>query len=613
MTATVAPPRLAALTGSCLLWACSPADALPVYAETTASGTDGDTDSVAQEDSPVVTADEPPPPISGGTMLLAARGPRVVVADPDRDFVFVVDASRMVLAHAIELQAGDQPTRLTEDDNGRVHVINRGSNSVVSLDPRTGEILHRRPVCMEPRGIAFDPHDDALWVACSTSTVVRLDASGGGVTGQWKGPADARDIFIDDAGIHVTTFREADVHTLNRSGQATGIEGPLTLAGVVDGARFARLRPAVAWRTRPVSGGGWLMIHQRASSLALGAGDLAPVLPFPAYYAPAKNNCEGTTLPSVSLRRPDGTLLSTQAIADGSLYVDGALSPSGDRLALVSPSRKDGRSLALVNVADLDDNLDAKCFPPDTLDVYGQLTSVEFAEDDIVWVASREPATVTRIDLSTGEQHAISMHRSSVQDTGHDLFHLDDGSGTTCASCHPEGEDDGLVREFVEFGDRRTQSLRIGLADTAPYHWEGEFQTVAELMAEIHAIRMNARPRPERHYQALADWLFTLPLPQPRRPHDDADAVEGRAVFERLGCAACHSGPALTNNLTQAPATHAPRQVPSLRSVGSHPPYMHDGRAPTLRDAVLDMLTWTPSQSVTPRDIDLVVAYLEST
>ncbi len=81
----------------------------------------------------------------------------------------------------------------------------------------------------------------------------------------------------------------------------------------------------------------------------------------------------------------------------------------------------------------------------------------------------------------------------------------------------------------------------------------------------------------------------------PRRP------TRGRSVFEGQGqCATCHSGETFTdaNTLLHEPSevptdpTHAERSATKmyrttpLRGVWQHPPYFHDGSAPTLADVV---------------------------
>src|SRR5258706_3040355 len=79
---------------------------------------------------------DPPPawgvPITGGTMIVTHDGKRAVVADPDRDKLYVVDlASNSVQGFA--LNAGDEPGRLVEDGAGRIHVGLRRGGALLTL------------------------------------------------------------------------------------------------------------------------------------------------------------------------------------------------------------------------------------------------------------------------------------------------------------------------------------------------------------------------------------------------------------------------------------------------------------------------------------------------
>lgn len=78
-------------------------------------------------------------------------------------------------------------------------------------------------------------------------------------------------------------------------------------------------------------------------------------------------------------------------------------------------------------------------------------------------------------------------------------------------------------------------------------------------------------------------------------------AQRGLRVFVRA-CDACHSGPTFSSG-----GIVRGYRVPALRNVALTAPYMHDGRAATLRDAVRHN-----SPQLTPQEIDEVVAFLES-
>jgi CxxC motif-containing protein (DUF1111 family) len=83
----------------------------------------------------------------------------------------------------------------------------------------------------------------------------------------------------------------------------------------------------------------------------------------------------------------------------------------------------------------------------------------------------------------------------------------------------------------------------------------------------------------------MSDWLATVHPNAPMRASDDPAVVRGRALFESsdVGCTGCHSGQKLTNNTSVDVGTGGKFQVPSLVGVAYHEPYLHTGRAQTLR------------------------------
>ena len=106
----------------------------------------------------VVSLPSGPPPISGGTLAMLPDGHRVVVSDPDRDRVLVVDVDGTGAPRVEALPAGSEPGRIAIDGAGRAHVVLRGRGELLSLDPVGPADDHgtRRGVCPMPRGVAFD-------------------------------------------------------------------------------------------------------------------------------------------------------------------------------------------------------------------------------------------------------------------------------------------------------------------------------------------------------------------------------------------------------------------------------------------------------------------------
>lgn len=250
-------------------------------------------------------------------------------------------------------------------------------------------------------------------------------------------------------------------------------------------------------------------------------------------------------------------------------------------------------------------------------------TAVAFSplDSSVLYAQTRSPAQLYIVDLISGIAELVPFGGSLMQDTAHDLFHRSASAGIACASCHPEGMDDGHVWNFEGLGLRRTQPLDVGLAGTAPFHWDGTLQSVSALMDEVFIGRMGGVFQSPERLAALESWLFQLrPLP-PRRAADDALAQRGAELFvsEAVGCGTCHSGAALTNNLSYQVGTTvdgALLQVPGLHGIGYRSLLMHDGCASSLRERFDPACGGGDAHGVTsnlpPQDIDALVAYLET-
>jgi mono/diheme cytochrome c family protein len=182
-------------------------------------------------------------------------------------------------------------------------------------------------------------------------------------------------------------------------------------------------------------------------------------------------------------------------------------------------------------------------------------------------------------------ENAIPLEGPIHTSAGSDLFHgAVPATSVACASCHPEGREDGRVWHF-DLGDRRTQSVSGGVLGTIPLHWGGDLPDMNALIQETLVNRMLGETPSDARVASLSTWLDQLPEPQ-AAPEQDADAVErGRALFEgAANCSGCHAGEALTNDATVDVGTGGRFQVPSLLGVSARAPFLHDGAAQTLTD-----------------------------
>ena len=159
--------------------------------------------------------------------------------------------------------------------------------------------------------------------------------------------------------------------------------------------------------------------------------------------------------------------------------------------------------------------------------------------------------------------------------------------------------------------------MRGGILGTEPFHWDGDQPDFEHLINEVFSNRMAGPLLTTSQMAAAKSWTDSIPLVPPS-PGDAAAIARGKALFEDTtgaSCVTCHNGPKLTNNLTGNVGTGAPFQVPRLLGVAQHPPFLHDGRAPTLEarfdpNGGGDMHGHT--SQLTPAQIADLVAYLES-
>ena len=191
----------------------------------------------------------------------------------------------------------------------------------------------------------------------------------------------------------------------------------------------------------------------------------------------------------------------------------------------------------------------------------------------------------------------------------------------TCSNCHPDGNHDGLTWDFTDRGE--------GLRNTTPLldrsgtgmgrlHWTGNYDEVQDFEDDIRNAQGGSGLMTD------ADWDYTQdPLgPEKAGRSADLDALaayvasldaeissphapptDGTTVFEDAGCADCHPAPLYTDSslddpirhdigtLTEASGSRLGESLdgldtPTLLGVWDGAPYLHDGSALTLEEAI---------------------------
>ena len=199
----------------------------------------------------------------------------------------------------------------------------------------------------------------------------------------------------------------------------------------------------------------------------------------------------------------------------------------------------------------------------------------------------------------------------------------------------------------------------IGRGVQAPagrFGWKGRFRSIEDAVAAafINELGVGSARYPDRsaataahngvelseeQIQAVSAFIRALPAASVKQP-EITDGNKGREIFREIGCVACHRasfptlearglypytdlllhdmGPALADGLDEGGARGQDFKTPPLWGVASTgPPYLHDGRAKNLTEAIdahggeaeSVIQAW---RRLTTADRTLVIAFLRS-
>lgn len=563
------------------------------------------------EELPVAAAAEAPPVVSGGSMTLSRDGRFAVIADNSADAVYFVTLSDLALVDAVELEPGDEPGRVIEGADGEIFVALRRGGAVVRIGLDSRETA-RADVCGSPRGMAWDADRAELYVACAGGELVTLNADLERL-GERRLEADLRDVVVKNGRIFVSQFRSARI--LEVDAETVGAPHPY-----VSPLLARSFEAAVAYRMKMLPNGQMVMLHQRglAEEIPTGAPNTGQ-----SYYG---GNCDEVIVHAAAtvfdddlrpVTPPDeGTIGTLVLPLDLDVSIDGqwvaAVGAGSDELAILSYDE-------MLNGDAFENCFDSSSAP---IQLLGEPVSVAFASNNDIIVQTRQPASIMRISLDTRATLAqTNLPVSGGRNWGHALFNKKAGefSPIACASCHPEGREDGRTWQFASIGPRRTQTVAGDVLNTMPLHWDGDMSSLHDLMGEVFVNRMGGVEQPADRVDALGEWMQTLkPLPA-AEPTDASAVARGDELFHNpeVGCVTCHGGASLTSNATVDVGTGKAFQVPTLLGVAQRAPFMHDGCAPTLRERFENPScgggdAHGKTSQLGSNEIDDLIAYLET-
>jgi PKD domain/Di-haem oxidoreductase, putative peroxidase len=201
----------------------------------------------------------------------------------------------------------------------------------------------------------------------------------------------------------------------------------------------------------------------------------------------------------------------------------------------------------------------------------------------------------------------------------------------SCASCHLDGDSDHRTWDFTDRGEGLRNTLPLYAMPTeGPFHWSANFDELQDFENDIRLHQLGTGFLAEADWaecsdtlgpskagrsaelDALVAYLDHLRGQVPRSPYRNidgsptADAVEGGAIFQREGCESCHRSPDYTDagwSTEDQPILHdvgtllptsggrlggelTGLRSPGLRGLHASAPYLHDGRAATVEEAL---------------------------
>jgi YVTN family beta-propeller protein len=593
---------------------------------------------------------------------------RVWVVNPDSDSVTILDA--VTRAKLAETTVGTAPRSVAIAPDGRAWVVNVESATLSILNGSSYAVAATvtLPRGSRPFGLAFDPNGTAAYVALEGSgQLLKLNPSTGATLSTQAVGQHARHVAVSADGVRVYVSRFI---TPPVPGESTATPNPSGRGGevvVVNGATMAIERTILLHHSNaedtPTSASG---IPNYLGAMAISPDGLSAWVPSKQDNIKRGTLRNGVGLNHEQTLRAIASRinLTTQTEDSASrLDFDNAGIPSA---AVFDPwggylfvAMESSRSVAVV---DARSKMELMRFSvgraPQGLAISpnGRTLFVQNFMDrsvtvhDVTGVLQGDvqlPGTLATVSSTATEKLTPQVLN------GKQLFYdaLDSRVALqeyiSCAGCHNDGGHDGRTWDITGFGEglRNTITLR-GHGNQGMLHWSGNFDEVHDFEGQIRNLaggtglmtdtQFNSGTRNQplgdpkagvsADLDALAAYVKSLTV-EPRSPHRNSNgsltaaAVEGEKIFRQQNCASCHSGSGFTNsalNVFRDIGTRKPASgkrlggaltgfdVPTLRGLWATPPYLHDGSAVTLADAV------TAHQGTTLSEVQLgqLSAYL---
>ncbi|MBB5039016.1 lectin-like domain-containing protein [Prosthecobacter dejongeii] len=578
----------------------------------------------------------------------ATGNDRVWVVNPDSDTVAILDASTKT--KLAETNVGKAPRSVAIAPDGRIWVVNTESASLSILNSSSFAVVSTvtLPPGSRPFGLAFDPNGSAAFVALEGSgQILKLNPTTGATITAQNAGQHVRHLSINANGTRVYASRFISPSVPGENTAAPNPSGKGGEVVVLDAGTLAIEKTILLQHSEaedtPTSAKG---LPNYLGAMALSPDGLYGWVPSKQDNIKRGTLRNGIGLNhDQTLRAIASRINLTTQTEDyaGRVDFDNAGMPSA---AVFDPwggylfvALESSRSVAVVAAWSQEELLrfNAGRAPQGlTLSPDGRTLYVQNFMDRSVTIhdvstilnggVQLPPAPIT---VSTSNTEKLSPQVL----TGKQLFYdavdsrLALQEYISCAGCHNDGGHDGRTWDLTGFGEglRNTITLR-GHGHHGALHWSGNFDEVQDFEGQIRNLAGGTGLMPDAQFNAgtrnqplgdakvglssdldaIAAYVKSL-TSESRSPHRGSEgqltaaATEGEKIFRQQNCASCHSGTTFSNsalNIFSSIGTLKPSSgkrlngdltgldVPTLRGLWATAPYLHDGSAATLTDAV---------------------------
>lgn len=566
---------------------------------------------------------------------------QVFSVNPDSGTVAAIDAG--TLKKTWEARVGAEPRTLAVAPDGRVWVTVQGEDKLVALNPHDGSLSASVPLPYgsAPHGIVFTPdRQTGLVTLEARSTLMSFDPATGAARASIVLTGDVRGIAVtgDSTQAFVTRFRSrldrGELHrvSLGRAGRALSLRQTVALQvdrTTVDAENRARGVPNYLHQVVISPDGRRAALPSKKDNIVAGS------------FRDGRPLAHDTTVRSIVSQialRPTG---AAEMFAEQLDFNDraparaAAYSPHGDtlfvaqmegnRVAIVDAYNRSVRGEIETGRAPHGLHVDAQRQRLYVNNFLGRSVSVY----DIAPVlaarslAARPLATVATVAVEPLPEAVLRGKRLFYNAADRRMSR---DNYMSCASCHADGGDDGMVWDFTQRGEglRRTITLqgRQGLGHGRA-HWSANFDELQDFENDIRNAFGGAGFMSNADFEATSDPLgapkagrsselddlaayLTSLSRHGRSPARQPDgslsvaALRGQQLFASMRCVSCHAGATLRDGQRHDVGTIQASSgqglgralagtgidTPTLYGLWNAPSFFHNGQAATLKDVL---------------------------